>query len=164
MQSWLVLGAAVLFAGVVAAEEAKPEAKPKAKAAAAAAMPIAADDLKWTEVPDTGGVMSAPLWGDMSKGAYGAMFKFPAGKAMPLHTHSAEYKLIVVSGTFVYGLGDEAQKKYGPGSFVTTAKNAKHSSGCDAGSPCVFYMEQPGKFDMKPVAEKAAAEKAPAKK
>ena len=154
LRAWMMVGVGLLWVGAAMAQEAKTKAAAKADIAS-----MTANELKWSEVPGTGGVMSAPLWGDMSKGAYGAMFKFPAGKAMPLHTHSSDYKLVVVSGTFLYGAGEEPQKKYGPGSFLTTGKDVKHTSGCEASGPCVFFMEQPGKFDMKPVGEKAPAKK-----
>jgi hypothetical protein len=37
--------------------------------------------------------------------------------------------------------------------------NMKHSSSCAPGAPCVLFQEGPGKFDVKPVVEKAAAGK-----
>src|SRR5215831_15958828 len=46
-----------------------------------AAVEMSATDLKWSEVPDTGGVQVAPLWGEMMKGAHGMMAKFPPGHA-----------------------------------------------------------------------------------
>ena len=60
-------------------------------------MPAA--DLKWTDLDPKGapGVKVANLWGDHSKGAFGAFFKLPAGFAVPLHTHTNAMKVIFVS-------------------------------------------------------------------
>ncbi len=94
-----VLAAAVLAQG---SGEAKAKSAPKAKAGAPVVMP--AGDLKWTDLDPTGapGVKIADLWGDHTKGAFGAFTKFPAGFAAPLHTHTNACKIVVVSGTFVY--------------------------------------------------------------
>jgi quercetin dioxygenase-like cupin family protein len=117
----------------------------------------APEDLKWTEVPDTGGVQVAPVSGDFTKGASTVFAKLPAGQAHPLHTHSHDVKSVVVSGTFMLGPEGGPEKKLGPGSYFVVPGKMKHTSGCAAGAPCVLFQENAGKFDMKPVGEKAAA-------
>src|SRR6266571_3465141 len=94
----LGLATAVLAQG---AGEAKAKSAPKAKAGEPIIMP--AGDLKWTDLDPTGapGVKVADLWGDHTKGAFGAFFKFPAGFAAPLHTHTYDMKVVIVSGTFI---------------------------------------------------------------
>src|SRR6266581_1615405 len=85
-----VLAAAVLAQG---AGEAKAKSASKAKAAEPIVMP--AGDLKWTDLDPTGapGVKIADMWGDHTKGAFGAFVKFPAGFATPLHTHTNAMKI-----------------------------------------------------------------------
>jgi hypothetical protein len=67
---------------------AKSKTAPKARAGT----PVfkSAADLKWTDLDPKGapGVKVADLWGDHSKGAFGAFFKLPAGFTTPLHTHT----------------------------------------------------------------------------
>ena len=112
----------------------------------------AAEDIKWVEMKDgPPGVMVATLWGDMTKGAYGAFVKFsPANTKNPLHTHSSDIKAVVLSGTFTSGPEGGPEKTYGAGSYLFVPGGWKHTSGAgDAG--CTFFMEQSGKFDMKPV-------------
>ena len=48
-----------------------------------------AGDLKWTDLDPKGapGVKIADLWGDHTKGAFGAYLKLPAGFAVPSHAH-----------------------------------------------------------------------------
>ena len=62
-----------------------------------------AADLTWTDLDPTGapGVKVAKLWGDHTKGAYGVFFKLPAGFAVPLHTHTHDIKVVIVSGTYI---------------------------------------------------------------
>ena len=114
-------------------------------------------DLKWA--PLVGGppdVVQATLWGDSTKGAYGAISKFPAGWLAPLHTHPSDHKLVVISGTWIHGEPGKPDVKLGPGSYLFQPAGQKHSSGCDAASECVAFIESNGKFGIKMVEEKAA--------
>jgi quercetin dioxygenase-like cupin family protein len=107
----------------------------------------AAEDLKW-EAMQGGppGVMTALLRGDQTKGAYEGLTKFPAGFKAPLHTHTYDTKIVVIKGAYTYN-----GKNYGPGSYLFIPGGDKHVSGGTADSETIFFMEQPGKFDMKPV-------------
>jgi quercetin dioxygenase-like cupin family protein len=156
--AWIVAGVA-LSAGVGVAWAAKKEI---------VLMP--AEDLKWVEMPPPPGMKDAPkgdavqiavVSGDPMKGAYAAFVKLPAGQPHPLHTHSSDVKVVVLSGTFTVTPEGGVEKKIGPGGYFFVPANAKHTSSCAAGAPCVMFQEGPGKFDVKPVMEKAAA---PAKK
>ncbi len=111
----------------------------------------AAEDIKWAEMKGgPPGVMVATLWGDMTKGAYGAFVKFPPNLKNPLHTHTSDIKAVIVSGTF-FNVGEGGSEKfYGPGSYFLVPGGWKHTSGSgDQG--CTMFMEQPGKFDLKPI-------------
>ena len=153
-----VLAAAVLAQG---AGEAKAKSAPKAKAGAPIVMPAA--DLKWTDLDPTGapGVKIADMWGDHTKGAFGAFVKFPAGFATPLHTHTNAFKIVIVSGTFVQAPDGKPEFRLGPGSYMwQPGGNYRHTTACDKASDCVFFTQANGKFDLKPV----EAAKAPTKK
>jgi anti-sigma factor ChrR (cupin superfamily) len=153
-----VLAAAVLAQG---AGEAKAKSAPKAGAHAPVFMPAA--DLKWTDLDPKGapGVMIADVWGDHTKGAYGAFIKFPAGFAAPLHTHTNAVKIVIVSGTFIQGPEGKPEVRLGPGSYENQPGDGyRHTTSCDAASECVFFAQSTGKFDLKVV----NAGKAPAKK
>ena len=110
-----------------------------------------AADLKWVEVPNTGGVMEAVLWGDPDKGAYGALNKFPAGAKFPLHYHTNSMKVVLISGTWLYTPEGGKESRLGPGSYLSYGAKDRHASGAAEGSECVFFLEQPGKFDMVPI-------------
>ena len=68
-----------------------------------AVIDVVTGDVKWVDLDPTGapGVKIADLWGDHTKGAYGAITKFPAGFVAPLHTHTNSMKIVIISGTFI---------------------------------------------------------------
>jgi anti-sigma factor ChrR (cupin superfamily) len=152
------MAAAVLAQG---SGEAKAKIAPRAAASRLVVMP--ASDLKWADLDPTGapGVKIADLWGDHSKGAYRAFFKLPAGFAVPLHTHTYDIKVVIVSGTYIQSPEGKPEFRLGPGSyFMQPGGNYRHTTSCDTASDCVFFAESNGKFDLKLV----DAGKAPAKK
>ena len=94
------------------------------------------------------------------KGAYGAFFKLPAGFVAPLHTHTYDMKVVIVSGTYVQAPEGKPEFRIGPGSyFLQPGGNYRHTTACDPASDCVFFAESNGKFDLHVV----DAGKAPAK-
>ena len=160
MKVKLGLAAAVVFAVASAsmvlaqaASEAKPM-KAKSKGSASKLVAIPSADMKWMDLDPKGapGVKVADVWGDHTKGAYGAFIKFPAGWAAPLHTHTSDLKIVVVSGTFVQAPEGKPEFRLGPGSYeMQPGGNYKHTTGCDKASECVIFSQSAGKFDFKPV-------------
>jgi quercetin dioxygenase-like cupin family protein len=119
-----------------------------------------AADLKWEALADAPpGPMLSTLWGDPTKGAYAAIEKFPAGFSVPFHTHPANHKIVIISGTWIHGEEGKPEVRLGAGSYLFQPANHRHTTACDAASECVFFIESNGKFAVKMVEEK----KAPAK-
>jgi quercetin dioxygenase-like cupin family protein len=110
-----------------------------------------ASDLKWTEIPNTGGVKYSALWGDPMKGAHGSLYKFPAGAKFPLHFHTSGMKVVIVSGMWSYTPEGGTEHLLGPGSYLAFGPKDRHLSGTPDGSECTFFIEQTGQFDMIPV-------------
>jgi len=160
MKVKLGLAAAVVFAVASAsmvlaqaASEAKPM-KAKSKGSASKLVAISSADLKWMDLDPKGapGVKVADVWGDHAKGAYGAFIKFPAGFAAPLHTHTNDLKIVVISGTFVQAPEGKPEFRLGPGSYeMQPGGSYKHTTACDKASECVIFSQGAGKFDFKPV-------------
>ena len=122
-----------------------------------------AADLKWTDLDPKGapGVKVADLWGDHTKGAFGAFLKLPAGFAVPLHTHTHTMTVVFLSGTYIQAPEGKAEVRLGPGSYMMQpGGNYRHTTACDKASECLFFVESNGSFDLKPV----EAGKAPGKK
>lgn len=113
-----------------------------------------AEKIAWAAGPAPG-TKVATLWGDMNKGGpYGVLIQFDAGITHPLHWHSKDLKVVVLSGTFVHQPEGGAETRLGPGSYLMQAAKGRHVSGCAAGSECRFVMISGGKFDLKPVETK----------
>ncbi len=114
----------------------------------------AAEDIKWEPLKGgPPGVMSATLWGDNTKGAYGGLIKFPAGFMAPLHYHTNDIKIIVIKGAYVYTPEGGTQKRFGPGSYVSYPAGDRHTTHGVEDSETIFFIEQPGKFDLNVVGE-----------
>lgn len=111
-----------------------------------------AADLEWTQLdPGIPNVMIADVWGDHTRGAYGAFIKFPAGFTAPLHTHTSPLKIVVISGTFIQTPEGKAEVRLGPGSYLTRPGGTyRHVTACDKASE-FFFSQSTGEFDLKPV-------------
>jgi len=115
-------------------------------------MPAA--NVKWTDLDPKGapGVQIADLWGDHTKGAFGAFVKLPAGFAAPLHTHTHAMKVVFLSGTYIQAPEGKAEVRMGPGSYMLQpGGNYRHTTSCGKASECVFFLESEGAFDLVPV-------------
>jgi len=149
---------------VAAAAFAKGEAKTAKKATGhVAAKPetMAAADMKWTDLAGAPGVKIADLWGNHETGPFGAIIKFPAGFASPLHTHTNEMRIIVISGIFIQTPEGKEEIRVGPGGYLKQPGDGyRHTTACHKASECMLFVDGRGKFDFKPV----AAPKEPAKK
>ncbi|HKY20344.1 MAG TPA: DUF4437 domain-containing protein [Vicinamibacterales bacterium] len=113
---------------------------------------IAASDLRWTELDPAGapGVMVVDLWGDHQKGPFGALFRLPAGFAVPLHTHTHAMKVVFLSGTYIQAPEGQPEVRLAPGSYMMQpGAEYRHMTSCDASSDCVFFVESEGAFDLK---------------
>ena len=120
-----------------------------------------AADLKWVDMADgPPGAKIVDLWGDHTKGAFGSMIKFPAGYAAPLHTHTHDMRLVMVSGTFIHAPEGKPEVRLGPGSYFMQPGAYRHTTACDKASDCVSFAESNGNLDIH-IADEA---KAPAKK
>jgi quercetin dioxygenase-like cupin family protein len=107
-------------------------------------------DIKWTENPAMKGAWVAPLWGDPSKGAYGALKKVAAGTALGWHTHSSEQRVVAISGTIDFTLEGQESKSLASGSYAFVPGGVKHKAVCKEGADCIWFEEQPGKTDWIP--------------
>ena len=110
------------------------------------------DQLKWNPSAGQPEVKTAVVWGDMNTGPHGAFHKFPADFTVPLHTHSSDMRIVVVSGTMAMAGEDGVETKLPAGSYFYQPNTYKHTTKCLAGSECVIYVTASGKFDLKPVA------------
>jgi quercetin dioxygenase-like cupin family protein len=119
---------------------------------------LAASELKWVPLPGLEGAQQVHLWGDPTKEAHRAFYKFPVGLKSPLHTHSHGDRGVIVSGTLSLAVEGAPAKKLPPGSYFTLAAGTKHVTAVEGNEPCVFYIEREGLFDVV-VVEEASSKK-----
>lgn len=106
-----------------------------------------APDVKWTAVPGMQGVQLAPLQGDPAKGPSHFFLKFAPGFSAPVHHHTANHFVTVVSGTLVLSV-DGREQKLPAGSYFAFSGRKKHATRCEAGADCVLAMDVRGKWDV----------------
>jgi quercetin dioxygenase-like cupin family protein len=108
-----------------------------------------APDIKWQDVPGMKGIQLAPLGSDPAKGPSHFFLKFAPGFSAPVHHHSAEHFVTVVSGTLVLTV-DGTEQKLPAGSYFAFSKKKPHATRCEAGADCVLAMDVRGKWDVVP--------------
>jgi quercetin dioxygenase-like cupin family protein len=96
----------------------------------------------------------AVLDGDPGKGSGHFLLKLPDGFAAPLHHHSSDHFVTVVSGTLSLTV-DGTETRLPAGSFFVFRGKKEHLTRCEPGSDCVLSVDVRGKWDVVP--EKAAA-------
>lgn len=107
-------------------------------------------ELKWTDAPTVKGVQQSVVWGDAAKGAHGSFAKFAAGTEIPMHTHTATGRSVVVSGIIISTPEGQKARELPAGSYFSYPGGARHITACKAGSECVIYTQWLGAFDIKP--------------
>ena len=88
------------------------------------------EDIKYPEMPP-GSPRTMTLLGDpKTEGLYVTRTLIPKGKKIIPHTHSDARTVIVLSGTYLYGLGEEFDESrmvaLPPGSFFTESARVPH--------------------------------------
>ena len=105
--------------------------------------------LDWKPLSPGSTASIVELWGDHTNGAYGALFRFPAGYTTPVHTHTHDMRIVVVSGILLQIPEGERALKLPAGSYLLQpGGNYRHIAAADASSECVFFVESPGAFDL----------------
>jgi uncharacterized RmlC-like cupin family protein len=109
-------------------------------------------DLQWTEMSP--GISFAPAYGDWATEAHGKFVRFAPGTAAGMHTHTAGYSALIVSGSFTNEYQGDAERVPMPaGSFWFTPGGVPHSNACLSEEPCILYTPSPAAFDFAPVEE-----------
>ena len=121
----------------------------KSGASAATATLVAAGGVKWVDVPGTPAKLGT-VKGDSAKGAHASFFKLPGGFSAPMHSHTSDHHVAVVSGTMVLTPEGGAAKKLGPGSWFEFTGKKKHVTACEAGADCVLFIVGNGTWDLVP--------------
>ncbi len=108
-----------------------------------------APEVKWQDVPGMQGVRVATLGSDPAKGPSHFFLKFAPGFSSPVHHHSADHFVTVVSGTLVLAV-DGKEHKLPAGSYFSFSGKKQHATRCETGAECVLAMDVRGKWDVVP--------------
>ena len=141
---------AIGTSSLLGAQAAKAPAK---KAGAAKGTLTSAGDLKWVDNPSIKGAQQAVLWGDPTKGAYGALKKVPAGTVIPMHTHTNATRVVMVAGTISFTFEGSPAKDMGPQSYSFIPAAVPHTATCKSGADCVYFETSTGLYDLKPASK-----------
>ncbi len=137
------LALALAFAAIA------PQVSAKDMQKAGSCVLLPADDLKWNEVPGFPGVKMAALEGDPATGPCHIMMKLSDGFAAPLHHHTSDHFVTVVSGTLSLTV-DGKETKLPAGSFFLFKGKKVHVTKCEPGADCVLAIDARGKWDVLP--------------
>ena len=109
-------------------------------------------EVKWASagVP---GVSTAPVDGDMAKGPSHFFLKYASGFVAPVHHHSPDHYVTVVSGNLVL-IVDGKEQRVPPGSYFAFTGKAKHAARCEGSEDCVMFVDARGAWDVVPEAAK----------
>ncbi|MBC5808430.1 MAG: hypothetical protein DLM53_11145 [Candidatus Eremiobacter antarcticus] len=100
--------------------------------ASAAPKIVTPDSLNWAPVPGLAGAMQALVYGDLNKAesVNTVRIKLADGTKIPIHSHDADERVTVLSGTFMVGVGHSvdmaSMKALSPGSFVYVPAGVYH--------------------------------------
>jgi quercetin dioxygenase-like cupin family protein len=94
------------------------------------------------------GVRKVLLWGNDSKGPYGAITKFAPDHKNPLHTHAHDIRLVVLQGAYLYTGPDGKTTRLGPGSYAMIPGGHEHVSAGDPTMETVFLEVGSGRFSL----------------
>jgi quercetin dioxygenase-like cupin family protein len=140
---------------------------------------LSAQKLKFTSIPDMPGCASAAiLRGNPRWGAAWVLLKLDSGCRVPLHWHTPNEDLVVISGQGTLSMKDGPSLQFAPGAYTSLPSHHMHQASCTRS--CLFFNSADGAFDihyvdangeeisadqaLKPPAKKPPAKKQPPKK
>lgn len=104
---------------------------------------VPADKTPWYRESPRIPVQLAALWGDRAKGEAGTLLRAPPGFKSGAHSHTADYRAIVVRGTWkhwVPSTGEGKSAKLQPGAYWTQVHTQLHEDACVSKTPCVIFL------------------------
>lgn len=109
-------------------------------------------DLDWRPVDpgNPAGPAMAALWGDPGRGGYGALMRVPAGFESPMHRHSADERVVVISGSSVHwteGQSRATAPTIRAGDALLMPGDVDHVS-ATSDEECLEFITQDSRFDF----------------
>lgn len=83
------------------------------------------------------------LWGHRSTGPAGTLLKVPGGFVAPIHTHTADYRAVVIEGIWKHwpeGANKDKTMALRPGSYWTQKARKWHADACVSKASCTILL------------------------
>ena len=98
--------------------------------------------LKWSDCPPLfpKGCQIALLHGDPAKNNADIFLKVPAGYDIPLHSHTSNERMILVSGKLTVRYDGQEPITLSPGMYAYGPAKLPHKATCAKGEPCVLFI------------------------
>ena len=103
-------------------------------------------DLKWSAMGNSG-VAAAAVSGDMAKGPSRFFLKYPVGLVTPMHHHTANHHVTMISGSITLTVAGK-EHRLGPGDYFMLADQAPHAAKVEGKEDAVFFIEAEGPWDV----------------
>ena len=112
-------------------------------------------EAAWGPAPPflAAGAQIAVLSGDPTKpAAYSIRVKFPAGYAIPAHSHPTDENVAIVSGALTFGMGDKlakgaaGNKTLAPGGYAMMPAGMNHFAYAGPETTIILYGQGPVDF------------------
>ncbi|MBL9200140.1 MAG: cupin domain-containing protein [Opitutaceae bacterium] len=107
---------------------------------------LAKSDLKWKAMGNAG-VAAAPVSGNMEKGSSRFFLKYPVGLVTPLHHHTANHHVTMISGTVTLTVGGK-QHRLGPGAYFMLADRAAHVAKVEGNEDAIMFIHAEAPWDV----------------
>lgn len=101
--------------------------------------------VSWKDMGN--GIAAATVSGDMQKGASRFYLKYPPGLVTPLHHHSADHYVTVLSGAITLTV-DGKDHRLGPGDYFALTKKAPHRARVEGKDEAVFFIQADAPWDV----------------
>lgn len=96
------------------------------------------------------GAQVAVLWGEPDRGESAMYLRIKKGEGR-MHTHTADYHLVVIAGAMKHWAAGEAEadaKPLGPGSYWFQPGNQPHTDSC-LSEECLMFIKWEGRRDAR---------------
>lgn len=103
-------------------------------------------DLKWKAMGNAG-VATAVVSGDMEKGPSRFFLKYPVGLVTPLHHHTANHHVTLISGSLTLTVGGK-EHRLGPGSYFMLADRAGHIAKVEGSEDAIMFIQAESPWDV----------------
>lgn len=107
---------------------------------------VALANVEWVDAPIPG-VQLALAWGDDATGA-AWLIKMDSGVALPMHTHTHDYRGLSIAGTWVHIEADGTEVATVPGDYSLVEGGVVHADRCDSDIPCIGLLDFAGPRDV----------------